>query len=220
VVRSIGPQMVDRRVALTKLGYVGPVVSVGLTALATLIDPKFDWRSRSLSSVGEATGQSLLALGNLDQLAFSAFNLGLLAAGLLGLPFLVALWADGENRIERVGIGLAVVTLLGSIGVAVAFLDGPFDPFHFLAAMTFFFGLTFTMWVYGTGLAKRTGGARGLGAVWLANVHAVGWVLWIMLEAFLFTGDGDTWTYFAVPEFVGAVCFGAFVFLQARRLDG
>jgi hypothetical membrane protein len=211
--------MVERRVALTKLGYVGPVVSVGLTVLASLLDPKFDWRSRSLSSMGEATGQSLTALGSLDQLAFSAFNLGLFAAGVFGLPFLVVLWADSGNRIERIGIGLAAVTLLGSIGVAVAFVDGPFDPYHFLAAMTFFFGLTFTLWVYGTGLAKRTGGDHGLGAVWFANVHAVGWIIWIMLEAFLFTGDGDTWTYFAIPEFVGAVCFAAFVFLQARRLD-
>ena len=211
--------MVERRAALVKVGYAGAIASVGLVFLATLVDPKFDWRTRSLSSMGEATGQSLLALGSVDQVAFVVFNLGLTLAGVLGLPFLALLWTDSENRIERIGLGLGGVTLLGSIGVAVAFLDGPFDPFHFLAAMTFFFGMTFTMWAYGTGLAKRTGGEYGLAAIWFANLHALTWVVWIMLEAFLYTGDGDTWTYFAVPEFVGAVLFGAFVFRQARRLD-
>jgi len=212
--------MVERRATLLKLGYAGPVASVGAIFLATLLDPKFSWRSRSLSSMGEATGQSLLALGSVDQLAFDVFNLGLVLAGVLGLPFLALLWADSETRTERIGLVLAGLTLLGSIGVAVAFLDGPFAAFHFVAAMTFFFGMTLTMWTYGTGLAKRTGGAHGLGAIWFANVHAVGWVGWMLLEAFLYTGDGDTWTYFAVPEFVGAVLFGLFVATQARRLDG
>jgi hypothetical membrane protein len=210
--------MAERRDVVRKLGYVGPALSVGLLTLATLIDPLFSWRSRSLSSMGEATGQSLLALGSLDQLAFDAFNLGLVLAGVLGLPFLALLWADSENRIEQVGLVFGGVTLLGSIGVAIAFLDGPFAAFHFLAALTFFFGMTFTMWTYGTGIAKRTGGEHGLGAVWLANAHAVVWVVWIVLEGLVFTGDGDTWTYFAVPEFVGAVLFGAFVAMQARRL--
>jgi hypothetical membrane protein len=210
--------MVDRRATLRKLGYAGPIASVGAVFLATLLDPKFSWRSRSLSSIGEATGQSLFALGSVDQLAFDVFNLGLVLAGVLGIPFLTLLWADSENRTERVGLGLAAVTLLGSIGVAVAFLDGPFAAFHFLAAMCFFFGMTITMWTYGTGLAKRTGAAHGLGAIWLANINAVVWVGWMLLEAFAFTGDGDTWTYFAVPEFTAAVFFGLFVAAQARRL--
>lgn len=210
--------MVERRATLRRFGYVGAGASVGATFLATLLDPKFNWQSRSLSSMGEATGQSLLALGSLNQVAFDVFNLGLLLAGLFGIPFLTLLWADSETRLERVGVGFGAATLLGSMGVAVAFLDGPFAPFHFVAAMTFFLGLTITMWTYGTGMVKRTGGERGLGAIWLANVHAFVWVGWMLLEAFAFTGDGDTWTYFAVPEFLAAVLFGAFVVIQARRL--
>jgi hypothetical membrane protein len=48
--------MLERRDVARRLGYVGPALSVGLLTLATLIDSLFSWRSRSLSSMGEATG--------------------------------------------------------------------------------------------------------------------------------------------------------------------
>jgi hypothetical membrane protein len=211
--------MVETRRLLTRFGYVAPVLSVGFVFLSTLVDPEFSWQSRSLSSIGEATGTSVFALGSLDQLAWTLFNSGLFLAGFLGFPFLVVLWMEAEQRIDRIGIVTMALTLVGSMGVGVSYLDGPYAFIHFPMAALFFFGLTFTLWIYSTGLVKRTGADTGLGGIWLANAHATIWVLWMVLEALVFTGDGDTWTWFAVPEFVGAVIFGSWVVLQARRLD-
>jgi len=203
---------------LAQLGYVAPILSVGSIFLGTVVDPAFNWRSRSLSSIGKATGQSLLALGSLDQLAFTLFNGGLLLAPLLGIPFAYLLWTDAAGRTERAAIVLMVVTLLSNGGVGVAYLDGPFASLHFLAAMGAFFGTQVTLWVHGSGLVLRGASRSGLQAIWLSNVAAIVWVVWMLLEAFLFTGDGDTWTYFAVPEFVAALAFGSWVVLQARRV--
>jgi len=203
---------------LAQLGYVAPILSVGFIFLGTVVDPAFNWRSRSLSSIGKATGQSLLALGSLDQLAFTLFNGGLLLAPLLGIPFAYLLWTDAAGRTERAAIVLMVVTLLSNGGVGVAYLDGPFASLHFLTAMGAFFGTQITLWVHGSGLVLRGASRSGLQAIWLSNVAAIVWVVWMLLEAFLFTGDGDTWTYFAVPEFVAALAFGSWVVLQARRV--
>ncbi|MFB6178262.1 MAG: DUF998 domain-containing protein [Halorientalis sp.] len=209
--------MADTRRLLAAFGYVAPVVSISFVVLATLIDPKFAWQTRSLSSLGEATGTSVLALSSGNQLAFDLFNAGLFLTGLLGLPFVVALWGDTESRIERAGIGMLVVTMLGLMGVGVSFLDGPFDQFHFPSASVFFFGVALTLWIFSSGSIKRTGGERGLGFVWLANVYVLQWVIWMILEATAFSGD-DVWTWFAVPEFAAALVLSAWIVTQARRL--
>jgi hypothetical membrane protein len=203
---------------LAKLGYVAPAISVGFVFLATLIDPKFSWRTRSLSSIGEATNQSLFALGTADQIAFVLFNSGLFLSALLGLPFAYVLWVDAKRRFERAGVVLLVVSLLGNMGVGIAYLDGPYAALHFPMALTLFVGIAFTLWAHGSGLVQRTRGRAGLLAIWIANVYVIGWVVWMVLEALVFTSDGDTWTYFAVPEFVGAIALGVWVVLQARRI--
>lgn len=203
---------------LAKLGYVAPAVSVGFVFLSTLIDPQFSWQTRSLSSIGEATNQSLFALGSTDQLAFVLFNAGLFLSALLGLPFAYVLWVDAKERFERAGAVLLVVSLLGSMGVGIAYLDGPYAGLHFPMAVTLFFGVALTLWAHGSGLVRRTRGRAGLTAIWIANVYVISWVLWMISEAIIFTGDGDTWTYFAVPEFVAAVALGVWVVMQARRI--
>jgi len=58
---------------------------------------------------------------------------------------------------------------------------------------------------------------EAVGVIWLANLYAIQWVVWIILEAMVFTGDGNTWTYFAVPEFVGAVTVGVWAAWLANR---
>lgn len=209
--------MTDTLRRLAALGYVGPPVSLALLVLSTVLDPLFSWRSRSLSSIGEATGTAITAT-TADQLAFSLFNGGLLVAGLLGVGFAAVLWVETATRLERVGVGVLAVTMLSNVGVAVAYLDGPFTGGHFVAALGVFFGLTVTMWVYGTALVRRTGGEHGLPSIWMANVHILAWVFWMIAEALVFTGDGDTWTYFAVPEFVGASLLGLWVVVQAWRV--
>jgi len=200
------------------LGTIGPILAVGLVFVSTLVDPAFDWRTRSLSSIGEATGSSLLALTSLDQLAFTLFNGGLIGVGVLGLPVAYGLWEDAETTLERVGVVSFAVTLLALAAVGVAYLDGPYAGAHFPAALTFFVGVVVTLWVHGTGLIQRTGPTHGLAAIWLANASLIGWLVWILFEAVPST-QSDRWSWFAVPEFVAALAFAAWVVLQARRLD-
>ncbi|WP_136716261.1 hypothetical protein [Halorientalis salina] len=209
--------MTDTKRALAVFGYIAPAVSISFLVVSTLVDPLFSWQTRSLSSIGEATGTAVFALSSADQIAFNLFNAGLFLTGLLGLPFVVALWMDAGSRPERIGVGSLVVTLLGVMGVGVTYLDGPFVAFHFPAAATFFFGVALTLWIHSTGTIRRTDGQRGLGFVWLANAYVLQWVLWIVLEAQAF-GEDEVWTWFAVPEFVAALVLAGWIVTQARRL--
>lgn len=205
-----------RRV-LALFGYAAAFVPLSSVTLATVLDPAFSWRSRSLSSIGEATETSLVALSSLDQVAFDLFNGGLLLSGLLGGPFVVALWLDADTRFERAGVVSLAVTLLGNVGVGVAYLDGPYTSAHFLAAMTFFYGVAVTLWLHGSGLVRRTDGDRGVGTLWLANGYVLTWALWILVELQAYPDD-DVLTWFAVPEYAAAVAIAVWVAAQARRL--
>ncbi|MCT9096585.1 DUF998 domain-containing protein [Haloarchaeobius sp. HME9146] len=209
--------MPDTRRTLDYLGLAAPTLALGTLFLATIVDPKFDWASRSLSSMGEATPHSLFALGTPDQLAFLLFNSGLLLGAVLGLPFSVRLWQRSRNAAEKVGVGFLVVALVAMGGVGIAYLDGPFAGLHFLAAVSFFLFGTFALLAYGTGSVLAGESRRGLAILWAGVGHLLVWVFWVVLETMAFTTDGDTWTYFAVPEAVGAFVFGAFVFVTARR---
>ncbi|NHN40220.1 DUF998 domain-containing protein [Halorubellus sp. JP-L1] len=215
--------MTPSRRTLTSFGFAAPAASIGLVSLATLVDPKFSWATRSLSSMGESTGLGVFAVDSANQLAWLLFNGGLFAGGLLGLPFVALLVLDARNAFERVGAVGFGVALVCMAGVGVAFLESdaapaPFDELHFLFAVLLFFSIGVVPWLYGSGMVLADDARAGLATIWLANLYAVQWVVWIVLEAFAFTGDGDTWTYFAVPEFVGAVVLGGWAaWLAARK---
>jgi hypothetical membrane protein len=209
--------MASRR-PLTYFGYLSPIVGLGLVSLAALVDPQFNWESRSLSSIGEATGRSLFALGTADQIAFLLFNGGLIIAGGLALPFAYRLWAADDDRRPVYAYAVLVVALLSMAGIGIAYLDGPFDAIHLPLANLLFFSLTFTLWLFGTGRVLQGRERYGLAWIWIANAHAFAWVLWIIGEALVFTND-DYWTWFAVPEYVGAILFGAWILLQARIVE-
>ncbi|WP_323676805.1 DUF998 domain-containing protein [Halorubellus sp. PRR65] len=216
--------MTRLRRTLAYFGFAAPAASIGLVFLATLVDPKYSWATRSLSSMGESTGLGLLAVGSSNQLAWLLFNGGLFAGGILGLPFVALLWMDARNRLERVGAAWFAFALVCMSGVGVAFLESdaaaaPFDQFHFLFAVLLFFSIAIAPWIHGSGMALADDARAGVLTMWLANVYAVQWVVWMILEAFVFTGDGDTWTYFAVPEFVGALALGGWaIWLATRKL--
>lgn len=216
--------MTRLRRTLPYFGYAAPAASIGLVFLATLVDPEFSWATRSLSSMGESTGLGLLALDSANQLAWTLFNGGLFAGGLLGLPFVALLWMDARNLPERIGAAWFGFALVCMSGVGVAFLESdaataPYDQFHFLFAALLFFSIALAPWIHATGMALAGDTRAALGVIWLANLYAVQWVVWIVLEAMVFTNDGDTWTYFAVPEFVGALALGGWaVWLATRKL--
>jgi len=212
------------RRTLTYFGFAAPAASIGLVLLASFVDPKFSWATRSLSSMGESTGLGLLAVDSANQLGWLLFNGGLFAGGLLGIPFVALLVSDGRNAFERIGAGWFGFALVCMSGVAVAFLESdaapaPFDELHFLFAVLLFFSIAIVPWIYGSGMVVAGDSRAGLATIWLANLYSVQWVVWIILEGFVFTSDGDTWTYFAVPEFVGAVTIGGWAaWLAARKL--
>lgn len=208
--------MADWKRSLAVFGYIAPLVSVGCITLGTILDPKFTWRSRSLSSIGEATSTSLLT-PTLDQVAFTLFNGGLVLAALLGAPFVIALWLDARRHAERAGVGLLAVTLAGNAGVGVAYLDGPFDPLHFLTAMVSFFGVALTIWVHTSGVIHRISTTDGVRLFWVANAYVLVWVFWIALELVAFQSD-DVLTWFAVPEYAAGVALGIWTISQARRI--
>jgi len=208
--------MIRSRESLLSFGYPAVVLGFGFMFLGTLIDPEFAWKTRSLSSIGEANGHELLAVGSLDQIAFLLFNGGLILGGLIGLPFVVVLGSLTEGTASTAGTVCGVLTLLGMSGVGVAYLDGPLGGLHFLFATTLFFGLTFTMWTFGTAMALGDDPRYGIGTIWLSNAQVFLWIVWIIAEAMALTGD-DVWTYFAVPEFVAGLAFGGWVVVTARR---
>ena len=210
--------MADTRRTLTYFGLVASTVALVTLLLATLVDPLFSWRSRSLSSMGEANGKALLAIDTADQLAFLLFNGGLLFGGILGLPYAARLWTETVNGIEKVGVVVFALALTCMTGVGFAYVDGPANALHFPFAAGFFLLLTVALLVFGTGFALDRNPAVGVGTMWLGIFHLFAWLFWVLLEAAVWTGDGDTWTYFAVPEAVGAAVFGGWVIWTARTL--
>lgn len=207
---------------LAYFGYLAPATSIGLILIASFVDPQFSWATRSLSSMGESTGRSLFAIGSADQLAWLLFNGGLFAGGLLGIPFIVLLYGEARNRWERLGATWFGVALLAMAGVGVAFLESdaapaPFDAFHFPFAALLFFSIALAPWIHASGMITAGEKRSGLGVIWMANLYVIQWVIWIILEAMVWTGD-DVWTYFAVPEFVGAIVVGVWAGWLATRI--
>lgn len=203
-----------RRRQWAYFGYLAPIVGLGSVTLATLIDPQFSWQSRSLSSIGEATNQSLFALGSPDQIAFLLFNGGLVVGGVLGVVFMYGLWLSEVEPKPVYGYVALGATLASMAGVGIAYLHGPLNAIHLLFATMLFFSLTFTLWFFGTGRVIQGRTRYGLAWIWTANVHAVFWVVWIMLEGLVWTND-SYWTWFAIPEYVGALLISAWMVGQA-----
>ncbi|MGQ3412293.1 DUF998 domain-containing protein [Natrinema sp. LN54] len=206
--------MADRRTIATYCGIAGPIVSVGAIVLATIVAPSetFTWQGRALSDMGRYGAPT-----------FPLFNGGLIAGGLLGLPFGWRLWIASRNALERVGTALLALTVAGMIGVGVFFLDHTAvyleTSLHGFAALSVFGVAPLAAWVYGTGAVLAGDGRLAVASFWLGNVHLVVWLGWV-----LSIGSVDTETWFAVPEFVAAVALGSWILLLAvtlrRRDDG
>jgi hypothetical membrane protein len=166
-------------------GYAAPVVALGAILLATVVSDTFAWTDSALSDLGVATGTALL------------FNSGLLAGGVLALPYSYALWVAGRGLLGRLtAVAFAVAaTTMGLVGV---FVSG--HPLHLPVALSFYLLVSVTLVL--DGLARRVT-REGRVAALLGVAHFLGWVVWV--------GGVRFGTGLAVPETVGAVVFAAWV---------
>lgn len=179
-------------------GVLAPVVALSAIFAATLLSPTFTW-----------TGDPLSYLGSEGQPTRSLFNDGLVAGGLLSLPFAHYLARTADDRLQRAGAVAFALT-----GLAMA-LVGVFpmgtDP-HFPAAVAFYLLLSVTLWLHGAGTLRAGGGRRWAGwiAVALGTLNVVTWTVYVAVLA----GTGLS---LAIPETVGALALGAWTAGTALR---
>lgn len=206
--------MTETKRIATYCGVAGALLSIGAIVLSTLLAPPetFTWADRALSDMGRYGAPT-----------FPVFNGGLILGGLVGLPFAWRLWIASRNAVERLGVVLLAVAVVGQIGVGVFFLEHTAvyleTSLHGFAALTVFGVAPFASWVYGTGAALADDGRLAVASFWLGNVHPVVWLVWLLSLG----GSVDTEAWFAVPEFVAALAFGGWILLLAiaiyRRSD-
>lgn len=202
--------MDERKQIAIFCGIAAPIVSVSAILLATLVAPPetFTWQGRALSDMGRYGAPT-----------FALFNGGLIVSGLLGVPFVRQLWLTSRNSVERLGVVLITIVVVGMVGVGVFFLDHTAvyleRSVHGIAALTVFTAAPFASWVYGSGAALAGDGRLAVASFWLGNVHALAWFIWLLAE-------NDTANWFAVPEFVAAVALAVWIgalALTIRRRD-
>ncbi|NHN48890.1 DUF998 domain-containing protein [Halostella sp. JP-L12] len=189
--------MTETRRIAAATGLASAALALGGILVATLVSSSFTWAGAALSDMGRpGTGTYWL------------FNGVLIAAGALGVPFAYALLADAGNLVQRVGVGLFLVTVAAMAMVGVFHLP---KAGHGVVAVTHYVGATLFLWVWGTGEALAGRVRRGLATVWLANAHVLAWATWVGSVA-------PRW--FAAAEYAGALAFGGWVVVTARRLLG
>jgi hypothetical membrane protein len=182
-------------------GILAPVVALGCVWLATLVaaPTEFTWAEYALSDLGRREAST-----------FWLFNGGLVAGGLAGIAFAWPLWRRARNRLERLGTGTFLVSVVGLGLVGVFYL--PRDP-HGPVAMLFFVGAPVTHWLYGAGRIRAGDAHLGRRSIALGFVHVLAWGGWIL---FAQTTGSSEW--FAVPEMVASLTFGVWSVIVARRL--
>lgn len=183
----------------TASGLLAPLVTLGAIAIATTLSPTFTWVGSALSDLGAPEAPTAWL-----------FNGGLIVGSIIALPFGVLVLLNAHNRIEQAGAVLFGVTavLLAAIGV---FPIG--TPQHVPAAVSFYLSLSVSLWVYGTG--NVLAGKRRLGAltVCLGILNIATWIVWAVTFQAIIPG-------LALPESVGAIILGVWVFGTTIRIRG
>lgn len=182
------------RRALTWSGLASSLVGFATTLAAAALSPTFSWTADALSDLGAATAANPWL-----------FNGGLVAAGLIGLPFAGLLVRRARHALERVG-AVAVGGSVAALALVGAFPTG--TPEHFPVAVAYFALFTVAMWLHGTGAALAGDVRRGLGAVWLGIAHGLAWLVWAAV------GPAGL----AIPEIVGSALLLAWIAQTTRWL--
>lgn len=173
--------MADSHRVLVWTGVAGSLLGFATTLLATVLSPTFSWTANALSDLGAPAAANPWL-----------FNGGLVAAGLVSLPFAWVLYDAARHAVERLGavVFAATVTDLALIG---AFPEG--TAVHFPLAVAYFTLLSFALWLHGSGTVLAGDARRGLAAIWLGIGNVLVWVLWTA-----FGTEG-----LAIPEIAGTL---------------
>jgi len=175
-------------------GIVGPLVALTSIAVAIAGSSTFAW-----------TGSALSDLGSPGTATAPVFNGGLLAGGLLAVPFALVLQRASRGSLRRAGAVLLGLSGLALVGIGL-FPVG--DPLHYPSSVAFFGLASLVPWTYGLG-DYRAGAVRaGAFGLALGALNVVGWVAWAALAGAV---------GIAVPEAVGALAFGSWTVATAAR---
>lgn len=163
--------------------------------LAALLSPTFAWTGNALSDLG-ARGEPTAPI----------FNGALIAAGILGVPFVWRVWTATDTALQRAGVALLAASMVALAGVGVFPLP---TREHGTVAVAFFGLFTYGFFVHGTGDVLAGDTRRGLASIWFGVAHPTAWLLWVLVR-----GGG-----IAVPELAGAALFAGWVIVQYRALS-
>ncbi|MGQ4555968.1 DUF998 domain-containing protein [Halobellus sp. GM3] len=165
-------------------GPAGAVVAAGAVFAATLRSSTFSWTDSALSDLGVAPETALL------------FNGGLVAGGIVGGAYALALREDDPTVAVGYLLSIAAMALVGIFPAGTA-------P-HFPVAVAFFVLATATVTADGW---RRRETASGRLALALAGLHFLGWIAWF--------GGVRPGPGLALPELGGVVMFGAWIIALA-----
>lgn len=182
-------ESVRRRRLEAGLGVASVAVSLCGIFLAAALSPWFSPFRHALSNLG-AVGTDTAPI----------FNGALLLGGGLGAGFVVALWDDAENAVQRAGLVFLFPAMV-FMGLVGAF---PLPrPLHGVVAVSFFFLMTAGVLVWGGGDVAAGRPLRGGALVVAGALHVASWLWWGLLG---WPGPG-----IAVPELVGSAALAVWV---------
>ena len=187
------------------VGAIAGVMAVFIAAVgiagAAIDSPAFTVTGNALSDLGQPGNPAATPVTTL------LFDGGLVLASMVGLPFALTLWREGDAVLERVA---AVPFVVALVGMACVGLFPAGRPLHVPAALTLYLASMVAMAVHGVGSAlagRRWGAAMTLS---LVAVHVAGWWWWAAVGPVRRPG-------LAIPELLGAGVFAWWVLSTAGR---
>ena len=187
------PRLLDR--ALTWTGFAGILAAFFAIFATAAAAPWFSWTDHALSHLGDPDRWSL----------FWLYNWGLAVAGILGSLFVARAALAFRTTLHRLASVVLAATMVDLTAIGL-FPVG--HPLHGPVSVAFFVGLTYGLFLYGSGDVLAGRRHRGLVFVWLAIAHVTGWAVWQFVP----------WDGVAVPELGGAVVLAVWTITITRAL--
>lgn len=196
--------METRETFVRGAGVASVAVTMSTVLAATVLSPAFQWEANALSNLGVTSTAAGI------ESTVLLFNGGLIAGGLLGLVFAVALTAAGTAIADRAtGVSFAIAVLcLELIGVF------PQDTsLHTPVAVGFYLLVSVTLWLDALAALRHGWRRRLVVATTLGTANIVAWLLWGIVGPVTRPGV-------AIPELFGAVAFSTWVLWVSLGLLG